>query len=102
MAEKNSDKNNLSHHILPTSSNLLGICFVILSFMKLTKTGMETLIDEFLSVAIVLFMASSVLSYAAVRSVKKSDLYEKIADGIFITGLILLTLISLVIVFEII
>jgi len=64
--------------------------------------GMETILDEVVSVAIILFLASSVFSYAAIRSAKKSDLYEKIADGIFLGGLVLLTLISVIIVFEIV
>jgi hypothetical protein len=45
MAE-NENKKNISRHILPTSSNLLGLCFVILTFIKLSKIANETIIDE--------------------------------------------------------
>ena len=101
MTGNNGDKKNVSYHILPTSSNLLGICFVILSFMRVTKMGMETVIDEVVSVAIVLFLSSSLYSYAAIRSSKRSDRYDKIADIIFLIGLALVTLISIIIMFEI-
>ena len=101
MTEKNDDKRNVSYHILPTASNLLGICFVILSFMKVTRMGLETIIDEAVSIAIVLFLVSSLYSYAAIRSSKRSDRYEKIADVIFLIGLSLLTLIAIIILFEI-
>jgi hypothetical protein len=101
MIEKNNDKKSVSYHILPTSSNLLGICFVILSFMKVTKMGLETIIDEAVSIAIILFLTSSLYSYAAIRSTTRSDRYEKIADIIFIIGLALLTLISIMIMLEI-
>jgi hypothetical protein len=95
-------KNSVAYHILPTSSNLLGLCFVILSFMRITKMGMETIIDELVSVAIFVFLVSSVLSYAAIRSVAKADYYEKIADIIFLAGLVLLTATAIIIVFEIV
>ena len=59
MSEARNDKKNISNHILPTSSNLLGLCFVILTFMKILKVGHETLIDEIVAAAIVLFFTSS-------------------------------------------
>jgi magnesium-transporting ATPase (P-type) len=93
--------NNISHHILPTSSNLLGLCFVILSFMRITKTGLETVIDELVSMAIVVFLVASIFSYASIRSRSRAVGLERIADIIFLCGLALLTVISLVIVFEI-
>ena len=103
MSDDKNGKNAISNHILPTASNLLGLCFVILSFMKVTRLGLETIIDELVAVAIVLFLAASVLSYVSIRTAsKKSDHYEKIADGIFLSGLGLLTITALIVVFEII
>jgi len=102
MTEEKNGKGDISHHILPASSNLLGICFVILSFMKLTKTGLETIIDELMAAGIVLFLAASILSYASIRAQKKAELYEKAADVIFLSGLSLLAMTAVVIVFEII
>ena len=99
MAE-NENKKNISRHILPTSSNLLGLCFVILTFIKLSKIENESIIDEIMGALIIMFLISSVISYISMRTKKKSELYEKIADFIFLVGLCLLTLISLVIVFE--
>jgi hypothetical protein len=96
------DGKNISHHILPTSSNLLGLCFVILSFMKITRTGLETVVDELVSTAVIIFLAASIFSYASIRSRKRSELLEKIADSIFLGGLGLLSVTALIIVFEII
>ena len=103
MSDEKNGKNSISHHILPTSSNLLGLCFVILSFMKVTKMGLETMIDELLAIAVVLFLAASIFSSASIRTASnKSDHYEKIADVIFLSGLGLLAITSVIIVFEII
>jgi multisubunit Na+/H+ antiporter MnhG subunit len=98
---ENENKKNISRHILPTSSNLLGLCFVILTFIKLSKVANETIIDETVGVIIFSFLVSSILSYTSMRAKRKSELYEKIADFIFLVGLCLLSAVSLVIVFEV-
>jgi len=98
MAENFSEKKNISRHILPTSANLLGLCFVILSFIKISKLGFETIVDELVGIAIVLFLVSSVLSYISMRSKTKAEKYEKTADIIFLIGLFFLSLISIIIV----
>ncbi|MBS1112707.1 MAG: hypothetical protein H6Q92_469 [Nitrospirae bacterium] len=100
MAE-NDNKKNISRHILPTSSNLLGLCFVILTFIKLSKIDNESIIDEIMGSLIILFLISSVISYISMRAKRNSEFYEKIADFIFLAGLCLLTLVSLVIIFEV-
>lgn len=102
MSETGDNKKNISRHILPTSANLLGLCFVILSFIRIAKLGAETFLDELLAIAIIIFLISSIFSYASMRSKKKPELYEKVADTIFIAGLVMLTLISVVIVCEVV
>jgi len=63
MSETTNNKKNISKHILPTSSNLLGLCFVILTFIKVLKLGNESLIDELVAIAIIFFLVSSFFSY---------------------------------------
>ena len=98
MAE-NKDRGNIAKHILPTASNLLGLCFVLLSFIKLSKFSGETILDEGLGIVIILFLASCIFSYASMRSAWETARYEKIADTIFLAGLVCLTIISLIIIF---
>jgi hypothetical protein len=100
MAKNESNKNNMSNHILPTSSNLLGLCFVILNFIKLSKIADETIIDEVSATAIGLFFISSVLSYVSIRSERLSESYEKMAEMIFLGGLFLLAGVSVLAVIE--
>ncbi len=99
---ENENKKNISRHILPTSSNLLGLCFVILTFIKLLKLSNETVIDESIGFLIFLFLVSSILSYISMRTKRKSEIYERIADIIFLLGLCLLSVVSLVVVFKVI
>jgi hypothetical protein len=100
--QNGNGRNQISHHILPTAANLLGLCFVILSFIKVMKLGAETVIDEMVAVAIVVFLVASIFSYASIRSETNMDRFEKIADIVFIAGLGLLTATALVVVFELV
>jgi len=95
---------NISRHILSTSSNLLGFCFILINFLKLWRIGrtLSTLIDKSVALAIVLFLSSSILSYSSMRAAgKKSELYERIADIVFIVGLVFISMISIMISFEV-
>jgi hypothetical protein len=100
MSYTRNDKKNISRHILPTSSNLLGLCFVILTFIKILKLEHETLIDEIVAIAIVLFFISSFFSYVSMRSDKWVQACEKFADSIFLIGLFLLSIGSVLVAFE--
>jgi len=96
------ERKNMSRHILPISANLLGLCFLILSLKHLWKAdGVERFVDKLDGVAIIVFLVASVLSYMSMRSQERSELYERMADLIFLAGLFMLTLIAVVTVFEI-
>jgi hypothetical protein len=92
-----------SAHILSASSNLMGICFVVLSSLKLLGKSNGTIIDEIAVVAIVLFMMSCCCSFLSVRSnSKKANRFENLADVIFMGGLTLLFITTLLFAFNII
>ncbi len=102
MSVANNDGKNVSKHILPTSANLLGICFLILTLKKLWKAnGVGWFIDKLDGITILIFLVASFLSYASMRVARRGDLYEKIADMVFLAGLLLLSLIAVVTAFEI-
>jgi hypothetical protein len=86
--------------ILATSSNLLGICFLIMSFIKINNLGAQTNLDECLTAPIVLFFTSSIISYLSLRSTTRSRRLENTADWIFMIGLFSLTVISLIYIIE--
>ncbi len=101
MTSVSNDRKNVSKHILPASANLLGICFLILTLKKLWKAGGVVLfVDKLDAVVILIFLASSFLSYASMRAARRGDMYEKAADIVFLTGLVLLSLIAVITAFE--
>ena len=98
-----ANKNDKSPHILNASSNLLGFCFIVLTSLRVLNLNGKTIIDELTSVAMILFMISSVLSFLSMRNSKlNADHFEKIADIIFLTGLFFLFAITMLITFDMI
>ena len=96
-------KKNTSPHILNTASNLLGICFIVLTSLKLLKMQEVTLVDEFTTGAMILFMISSILSFLSIKSNGRfGGRYESIAEILFLIGLICLFITTMLITFNVI
>ena len=92
-----------SPHILNASSNLLGICFIVLTSLKVLKLQADTLIDEFTTAAMILFMISCILSFISIRNnTKKGIRWEQIADIFFLLGLVCLFGTTMLITFNIV
>jgi len=92
-----------SPHILNTSATLLGICFVVLTSLNVMKVTTKTILDELTTAAIIMFMASSLLSFLAMRNEQSpGDRYEKIADIVFLAGLLFLFATTMLLAFNII
>jgi tellurite resistance protein TehA-like permease len=94
-------KSSNAPHILSTSANLMGICFLVLTSLKALKMTGQTLMDECASVAVCLFMLSCLLSFMAMRSTSlRASRYETFADYIFMAGLVDLCITTLFIAFR--
>jgi hypothetical protein len=96
----------LSHHILPTSGTMVGVCATLIGIVKLAEAHIgPSRVDEYASLAAILFLASSIASYISIRNSKRptvSARCEKIADQCFLLGLIGITVIALFFAYEII
>jgi multisubunit Na+/H+ antiporter MnhB subunit len=96
------DRNNFPH-ILTASSTLLGLCFVVLTSLKVNNLKASSIIDEFTAIAILMFMTSSILFYLSMRKMKQPGIiYEKVADAVFLAGLLFLFLTTALITFNVI
>ena len=79
-----------SPHILNAASNLLGVCFVLITGLKLTRSTSASLGDEMTWLAAVMLLFSLLLAYFAVRHHRAHELYGLWADRIFIGGTLML------------
>jgi tellurite resistance protein TehA-like permease len=95
--------NKKTQHILSTSSQLLGICFIVLTVLRIQRLFEASVIDELTAFAVVLFMTSSLLSFLSIRSENlNEDNFEKWADIIFLCALAIMLLVILLITFDLI
>jgi hypothetical protein len=96
----NRVETRMSNQILPNSSNLMGICFLIFSFVKTTGKSEATMLDDLAAGGVFIFLTSSILSYFSLRF--ENQKLEQSADVIFIVGLLLLAVTTSISIFEVI
>ena len=94
---------NAAPEILNAASNLLGFCFILLTSLKFFKLSEQTLVDELVACALVLFIASCVLAFLSIRKGEgNKGKTEKAAEYSFLGGLVLLFLTVILFSFNII
>jgi len=98
-----NEQQNRSPHILNTSANLLGFCFIVLTSVKISKFEQSSIIDEGAALAIIIFMSSCISSFLAMKnSGARSLRMERTADVLFLFGLIILFITTMLIAFNMI
>lgn len=103
MKNQNPSSNDLSHHILPNSATMVGVCIMVISIVKSMGPGLTNhLIDKALAIDSLLFMISALLSFSSIRLVHPAVRLERWAEMIFLLGLVSMTLITVIFSFEII
>jgi len=93
----------ISHHILPTSSSMVGICLASISILRLLEltNRVAVLVDVPVAIDSLIFLVSSVLSYLSIRSRRNTDKLEHVADVIFLIGLTLMVVNSFLLAYEV-
>lgn len=83
-----------SPHILNTSSNLLGFCLIVLTSIRVSRSGGATIIDDITGITAVLLVISCILSFLSMRSNKeiRAVRLESAADLVFLVALIFIAL----------
>ena len=93
---------SLTAHILPTSATMIGVCVAVLSIGQLGPSGkLHVIIDMLLSMDALMFLSSAVLSFVSMRSTGSTARIEARAEMIFIGGLCVLALGTVVLSFNI-
>ena len=92
---------DISKHILPVAATMVGVCMTVITVMQLApKNQISSLSDELLAVDSLLFLASTFLSYWALRQSTVSVKVERWADRLFLLGMALMVIISFLVAFE--
>ena len=97
-------RSNLSHHILPTSATMVGVCMTVISIIKLIGTRTFPYIDHMLAIDSLLFLLGAAFSYYSIRHENEHRLsatIENIADIVFMSGLAIMTMVVFTLVYRI-
>ncbi|CAN5304807.1 hypothetical protein BH10PSE10_BH10PSE10_18570 [soil metagenome] len=94
----------LSHHILPTSATMIGICTTFIGLVKVAEAQMgPSHVDEYAALAALLFLISAASSYLSIRYSNLGRFgrrCERIADMLFLAGLFSITIIAMLFAYE--
>jgi hypothetical protein len=84
-------------HIFTVSSAMVGVCLTVIGLIRVVITlgKADTVADDLLAVDALLFLASCLLSYTAMRSrnLHRMHRIERLADVIFIIAMVSMTII---------
>jgi len=103
--EKRALEADICIHIFTASAALVGVCLTVIGLIRVVIATMkvDTIADDLLAADALLFLASCLLAYWALRTRSAQRMYrvERAADAIFIVGLLLMTVVCGVITYAI-
>src|SRR5437660_8456946 len=92
---ENHLEEDISIHIFTVSSAMVGVCLTVIGLIRVVITfgKADTLADDLLAFDALLFLASCLLSYSAMRSrsFRRMHRIERAADVVFIVAMIVMT-----------
>lgn len=99
-------EDDISIHIFTTSAAMVGVCLTVIGLLRvvLTLNKGVSFADDILALDAFVFLLSCLLSYFALRTRNAHRMHrvERLADGLFIAGLILMAVVCGLIVYEIV
>jgi hypothetical protein len=97
-------RRELSNHILPASGTMIGVCTTLIGLVKVVETRLgPSHVDEYVSLATVVFVFSAIASYIAIRYAswpRVSTHFERAADYAFLLGLLSVAVIAVLYAYE--
>jgi hypothetical protein len=97
----------LNVHIFSVSAAMVGVCLTVVGIIGIiisNNSEYATVADDLLAVDTVVFMFSCLLAYTSLRStsVARTRSYQRLADGVFVTGMVTMSIACLIIAFSIV
>jgi hypothetical protein len=89
---------DISIHIFTVSASLVGVCLTVIGIIHLINglLKINIIVDDLLAVDAFVFLCSCLLSYWALRTrtKRRMHLIERIADAVFLIGLVTMVVAS--------
>ena len=97
---------DLAVHIFTASAGMVGVCLTVIGLFRISDKlrAVSTIGDDLVAIDAVVFLSSCLLSYLALRTraTKRRYREEKLADGIFLTGLFFMAVVCALIAYELV
>lgn len=85
---------DISIHIFTVSAAMVGVCLTVIGIVHIviSTQNLNTFIDDLLAADALLFLCACLLSYWALRtrSIRRMNQVERIADILFLVGLLVM------------
>jgi hypothetical protein len=97
---------DISIHILSVSAAMVGVCLTVIGLIRIVITieKFDTIADDLLAGAALVFLVSCFCSYWALRTrgTRRMHTLERIADAAFLFGLLIMVFVCAIIAFAMI
>lgn len=96
----------LAFHILPASGQMLGVCVTLIGLVKIAeaRTGPSSA-DKYAGLVALFFLSSALTSYLSLRQAHRPNFarrVERVADLMFLSGLVGITGVAILFAYELI
>ena len=91
-------RKTIAEHVFSGSTTMAGVSVTIIALFRVLKTGIGTYADEILSADTCIFLTAAILSYMSLRKDNYNTI-ETIADILFFTGMIVMMIVGIIIVY---
>ena len=99
MSRQSERNRDIGRHVFSGSTTMVGVCITIIALFRVMKIGMQTYVDEILSIDNFIFIAAAFASYGALRKENNTRM-ERLADILFFAGMSVMLVVGVIIVFS--
>lgn len=78
---------------------MVGVCVTVIALFRVMQISMKTYADEILGVDNFIFIAAALCSYSAIRKENNTRM-ERWADVLFFSGMLIMLVVGIIIVFS--
>jgi len=99
MSQQTDRNREIARHVFTGSTTMVGVCVTVIALFRVMQISMKTYADEILGLDNFIFIIAALLSYSALRKENNARM-ERWADVLFFSGMIIMLLVGVVIVFS--
>jgi hypothetical protein len=105
-SERTSVPRELSDHIFTVSAGMVGVCITVIGLFRIVSRSqhVDSVADNLLSIDALVFLASCFLAYLGLRAQGSHHRkrFERAADYLFLAGLTMVSVVGVLIAYEVI